>query len=268
LNLKSLISKNLQAIPGKKTNRKILVIESDDWGHVSMPTMSAYHKLQNFGIPVKHCAYSTYDFLENYNDIEILNNFCSSFRYINGSPLKITANFIMANPNFEYIKDSNYSEYRYIDLKETYMMHQGSLATFSSIQESFKNSTLIPQLHGREHLQVNHWLGALRERDNETSYAFDLGVVGHPSEYGKKSGIHFLSAFHVKCLSDLDFIGQSVLDGSRLFNQIFGFQSKTFIAPRYIWPVEVEKIFKKAGIHTLQGTLIQLCPSFKKKNKL
>lgn len=265
INKKS-ISYNFQAILGKKANRKFLIIESDDWGHVSMPSIDAYQKLKDYGVPVDSCPYSTYDALEDHNDIEILNNFCASFRDINGLPLKVTANFIMANPNFEYIKDSNYLKYRYIDLKETYQRHQGSLATFNSICESFKKGTIIPQLHGREHLQVNHWLGALKDGDMETKFAFNLGVFGHPSEYGKKSGIHFLSAYHINNREDINFIGQSVIEASKLFNETFGYHSKTFIAPRYIWPNDIEPYFSKAGIQTLQGTLVQLSPDFRRDN--
>jgi hypothetical protein len=174
----------------------------------------------------------------------------------------------MANPDFESIKSSSFKLYRYKRINETYIEHQGNLDTLYSIKEAYQNGTFIPQLHGREHLQVNHWLRALRNGNNETLLAFQNGIFGHPSVYGKSSGIHFLSAFHISNKEDLEFASNSVLDAAIIFEETFGFKSTTFIAPRYIWPLELEGYFKNAGIMSLQGTQVQLIPQLNNSNEL
>ena len=257
------ISYNLQALLGRKTNRKILVIESDDWGSIRMPSKKSYDNLLNSGIAVDKCPFNTFDSLETTEDIEALNDLCIRFKDKNGKPLKVTANFNMANPDFERIQTDNFEKYHYSDLTETYEHYQGNTRTLDSLLIAIENNVLVPQLHGREHLQVNHWLSAIKANDVETKVAFDNGIWGHPSNFGKRSGINFSSAFHISEFDELEFIGESVIDAARLFEKTFDFKSSTFISPRYIWPIELEMYFKKCGIQTLQGTMIQRYPNLK-----
>jgi len=42
MKLEKALRKNLVNIPGWRTNRKIVVIESDDWGSVRMPSREVY----------------------------------------------------------------------------------------------------------------------------------------------------------------------------------------------------------------------------------
>jgi hypothetical protein len=266
--MKALISRTIASSFGKKIGRKIIVIESDDWGSIRMPSKKAYDNLTKAGINVKNCPYNTYDSLENENDIENLINFCKKFKDKNQKPLKITANFIMANPNFEKIKECNFTSYHYRDLIESYRYYQENDSTFKAIQKAINENIFAPQLHGREHLQANNWLSALKYGDTETLLAFDNGVWGHPSAYEKKSGINFSSAFHVTSNKELEFAKDSVADASTLFQKYFGFKSETFIAPRFIWPNEMEKTFYDCGIRALQGKIVQLKPTIGQDTKL
>lgn len=263
----SFISEQVFGILGKKTKEKIIVIESDDWGLQRMPSKKAFDNLKKAGIPVDTCPYNLNDSLENVEDISRLNDICEIFKDKNGNSLRITANFIISNPDFEKIKESNFEEYSYLKINDIYNLYQGNLNTLTTIKEAYNNGTFIPQLHGREHLQVNHWLNALRNGDNETCLAFNQGVFGHPSVYGQNSGINFLSAFHISTDNELKFIIDSVLDGASIFEEIFGFKSDTFIAPRYIWPLELEIYLKEIGIKSLQGTHVQLVPRLNNINK-
>ncbi len=262
----SFVSEQVFGILGNKTRKKIIVIESDDWGLQRMPSKKAFENLKKAGFPVETCPYNLNDSLENVEDISRLNDFCEKFKDKNGNSLKITANFIMSNPDFEKVKESNFEEYCYLKINDIYNFYQGNLNTLTTIKEAYKNGTFIPQLHGREHLQVNHWLNALRIGDNETWLAFNEGVFGHPSNYGKNSGINFLSAFHISSNNELKFIIDSVSDGALIFKEIFGYKSDTFIAPRYIWPLELESYFKDNDIKSLQGTHVQLIPRLNNKN--
>lgn len=263
------LSINAQGFLGASIGKKYLVIESDDWGLVRMPSKEAFNNLKNMGIPVDTCPYNFYDSLESYEDIEVIHDFCCSFRDCNNNPLSITCNFIMANPDFDAIKKSYYQQYFYHDLNETYINHQNSTKTLEGIKLSSSHGVLVPQLHGREHLQVSHWLQALQSNDLETQIAFDNLVYGHPSKYFERTGIHFLSAFHINTKDELKFISQSIFDASRLFLETFGMYSDTFIAPRYILPSELEVDLKSAGVKLIQGTMVQLKPKIgNNSNKL
>jgi hypothetical protein len=53
---------------------------------------------------------------------------------------------------------------------------------------------------------------------------------------------------------------KNVIDGAHLFESIWGFPSKSFMANCYIWSSDLEPVLKAAGINYLQGSLIQLEP--------
>ena len=59
--LKSAISRNLINIPGFRTNRKIVVIESDDWGMIRMSSLKNIEKFKNKGYKISQCPYNSND---------------------------------------------------------------------------------------------------------------------------------------------------------------------------------------------------------------
>ena len=44
------IRRNLAAIPGWSTRRKLVIFESDDWGSIRMPSVETYKSLHAAGI--------------------------------------------------------------------------------------------------------------------------------------------------------------------------------------------------------------------------
>ena len=42
--------KNISNLPGWRTNRKIVVIESDDWGSIRMPSLTIFEKFALKGL--------------------------------------------------------------------------------------------------------------------------------------------------------------------------------------------------------------------------
>ena len=64
------ILRNIINTFGYKTNRKIVVFESDDWGSIRMPSKLAYSNLLKKGIGVDKSLYDTLDSLEKKEDLE------------------------------------------------------------------------------------------------------------------------------------------------------------------------------------------------------
>jgi hypothetical protein len=264
---KNNISRNIQAAIGWRTKRKILVIESDDWGSIRMPSNNSYSNLLKNGIPVDKSPYNKLDALESEEDIYEIYDFLEKTKDSKNKNLKITANTIMANPNFRKIKESNFNEYHYITLNETYEKYNGNSNVLNLFKEGIKNESFIPQLHGREHLQSIEWLKALKSGDYETLIAFENQVWGHPQTYFKDSKMDFSSAFHILNSNQLDFANRSIHEASKMFKDVFGYQSKSFIAPRYIWDTDIEKTLSVNGIKYIQGKIVQLVPIPNNPNK-
>src|SRR5690554_2556705 len=113
--LKNLI-KNLSNIPGWRTNRKIVVIESDDWGSLRMSSNQAYEYLLKKNLNIDQGAgarYNLYDTLASKEDLAHLFDVLKSVKDKNGDSAKFTAVSLVANPDFTKIKETNYETYYY-----------------------------------------------------------------------------------------------------------------------------------------------------------
>ena len=89
---------------GWSTKRKLLLIESDDWGSIRMPNREVYNLLLSKGLPVDRSRYSKFDTLESQTDLERLFETLAKVKDKNGNAASLTANYLVANPDFEKIK--------------------------------------------------------------------------------------------------------------------------------------------------------------------
>ena len=64
--------KDLYNIPGWHTRRRLVVIESDDWGSIRTPSTEAYNTLLRQGIRVDRDPYCRYDSLATPGDLSNL----------------------------------------------------------------------------------------------------------------------------------------------------------------------------------------------------
>ena len=55
-----------------------------------------------------------------------------------------------------------------------------------------------------------------------------------------------------------------ISDGLNIFYEIFGYPSKTIIAPCYVWPTQIASLLSKKGIKGYQGISYQFNPVFGK----
>lgn len=255
----SLISR-FSNIPGWRTNRKIIVIESDDWGSIRMPDNSTYNYLLSKGLRVDRCPFNKYDCLESGEDLNAVFDVLSRFRDINGNSPVITANFVMANPHFEKIRNENFQTYHYEVFTETFKRYPGHEDSLRLLKEGIDLGYLYPQFHGREHLNVARWMAALQSNMAETRLAFDNNLFGISKHITAEKRESYLAAFDYDGMIEVRSFEKILSEGISIFSQVFGFFSKSFIAPNYIWPSEIEKMLSKLGILYIQGKRIQLSP--------
>ena len=170
LTFKQKIRKNLVNIPGWRSNRKIVVIESDDWGSIRMPSRKIYELLLKKGIPVDINYFTKKDNLESDDDLEALFCILRSFKDKNGNHPVITANAVVANPDFEKIIASDLKKYHYELITETYKSypnHSNVLDIWHN--QGIKEKLFWPQFHGREHLNVAKWMKAINSDQYQES---------------------------------------------------------------------------------------------------
>ena len=246
--------KNLR---GWRTNKKIVVIESDDWGSTRTSSKKALEYLQNAGIKIEHCHYTLYDSLASNDDLELLFDVLNTVKDGNGDPAVLTANFLVANPNFEKIRDSQFQNYYYETLETTfgrYPKHNNALKLW---KDGINQSVFFPQSHGREHINVPRWLSLLRKNDPDTRLMFDLEMFGLSANIGRGKNESHRAAFDGGFNSIVNDRRQIIKDALALFYEQFGYSSESFIAPNYVWDNDVEESLSENGVKYIQGAGVQ-----------
>lgn len=257
---RQILTHNLLNVPGWRTRRHILVIESDDWGSIRMPSKAVYDAFLAKGIAVDKDPYCRYDNLATREDLEALFGTLSSVRDIHGNPAVLTANTVVANPVFDKIKASDFTEYHYepfTDTLDRYPSHDGA---FSMWKEGMQAGVFHPQLHGREHLNVRKWLRMLRAGEPATTAAFELGTFGLTSAVAPTITRNYMGAFNSGLREDTAYYGEVLREGADLFELLFGYRSASFIATTYCWNTAVEPALKACGVKYLQGMVHQCVP--------
>ncbi|WP_163381063.1 polysaccharide (de)acetylase [Cyclobacterium sp. SYSU L10401] len=242
-------------IPGWQTNRKIIVLESDDWGSIRMPSIKSYKVLENAGLFLGKGVggrYNKYDTLASAEDLSMLFEVLTSVKDKNNSSAKITAVSLVANPDFQKIKSSEFQEYYYEPFNTTLERYNKGGA-FQLWQEGFNSGIFLPEFHGREHLNVSAWLRALQQEDKEVLLAFNQGVWG----FNRKQGIGLQAAFDLEYANDLITHKKIVIDGLDLFEKIHGRRARFFVPPNGPINNALEPVAASKGILFMSTPKIQ-----------
>src|SRR5690554_6649173 len=156
--IKSTLSQNLINIPGFRTKRKIVVIESDDWGSIRMPSVEVYEKFIEKGFNIGNSDYNRLDTLENNDDLAMLYEVLHAHSDSLGNPAVLTANVVVGNPDFKKIKESDFQNYFVEPVSETFEKYPKRNKVFDLWREGYENRLFHPQFHGREHVNVVRWM--------------------------------------------------------------------------------------------------------------
>ncbi|MDO9254583.1 MAG: hypothetical protein Q7U54_03650 [Bacteroidales bacterium] len=258
--LKSIITQNIHNFQGWNTKRKIVVIESDDWGTIRMPSKETYNTLLKSGMRVDKCVYNRYDSLASEEDLSALFEVLMHFKDINGKSPVITANTIVANPDFNKIKASGFKEYHYELFPETLKRYPDHSNSFLLWKQGLQEDIFVPQFHGREHVNIHRWMSALQSNLPETRLAFELELFGISTHITTEKRRSYMAALDFDSLSELESQKMILTDGLNQFEKIFGYYSSSFIATNHVWNSAIETELFQAGIRFIQGSSSQYQP--------
>ena len=265
------VGRKLLYYPGWQTTRKIVVIESDDWGSISIPSKEAYQELYSEGVKVHEDPYCKFDGLAEPEDLKLLFDVLTAYKDKKDHHPVITANTIMGNPDFSKIEASNFKEYHYELFTDTLKRSERTRSSFDLWKEGISKNIFFPQFHGREHLHVGNWMSALQSENQQVLKAFRLGTYSIPvaNQLNSKRN-DFRAAFDGNSDEELREIGKSVQEGLRLFEEKFRYPSDTIIAPCYTWHSKMEEMLFEMEVSLLQGIAFQQEPvlgenSYKRK---
>ena len=258
--LKANLFSHIANLPGWRTNRKIVVIESDDWGSIRMPSREVYDILLKRGYPVDVCHYNRNDSLESNSDLEQLFEVLTAFKDKNGNHPVITANNIVANPDFQKIKEADFQKYFYEPFTETLKRYPKHDKVYDLIKEGISKGIFYPQFHGREHVNTFSWIDALSKNEKTTREIFDYGMFTVHLKNNLNCRREFLDSLGTHTEKEMLKIKESVVEGLQLFENLWGYQSKSFIATCYIWHPKVEEYLNDFEIKHIQSGRVQKIP--------
>lgn len=224
------IKKIVSNLPGWQTKRRLVVIESDDWGSIRMPSLAVLKELEEVGINITNHdngRYNSLDTLGSSDDLDALFTTLMKFRDINGRHPVLTALTLTSNPDFDKIANDDFQNYYAEPITETFKKYGigNSLAVW---KEGERNHLFYPEFHGREHLNVKLWLNDLRDQNIQTLEAFRRSFWGFRNT---KNRISYQSAFDLDNLNDLDYHKEVITDGLNRFENLHGRRAQYFVPP-------------------------------------
>lgn len=245
---KSRLRVNVSNIPGWRMKRHIVVIESDDWGSIRMSSLDSFERMLKAGMREDRNHYNTYDALESNADLEGLYDVLSKFKDSTGRHPVMTGVNVVANPVFDKIKENGFTEYVYEPFTETCKRYNSHDRVYELWKKGIEERLFVPIFHGREHLNVQRWLRALREGNKSTLLAFDCGVTGIYNGINDEPIPEFQAAFDIDTIEDLPYQKEVIKTGLDLFEHLYGYRSKYFVPTNGPFNNSLEKDLHEAGI--------------------
>lgn len=237
-----------------RTNRHIVVFESDDWGSIRMSNRKDWDTLLHMGYHVDKRPYERFDTLESAEDLEALFDVLRKYKDSNGNHPVITANMLMTNPDFEKIEKSGFQEYYYEPIAKTYERYFGNAKVLELMKQGVEEGLFMPQSHGREHFNVAQWMKGLQNDDEDLLTAFRYGMCGIAPKAHPEKGNKLLNALLAGNTEEQEEIDNIVAEGLRLFEKMWGFKSHTFVAPCYLWNEQTERVLAANGVELIQSS--------------
>lgn len=264
-----MLKRHISNIPGWKTGRKLLVIESDDWGSIRMPNQKARRRLIDHGVVGDDNRYNRLDTLANAEDLQSLFEVLKRYKDRNGKTAVITPITLSGNPNFEKVEDNNFENYYselFTDTLKRYYSNDQEI--FSLWKEGVNLEIFRPQFHGREHLNVAEWLRALRGGDKATTIAFQEQCWGFHLSGKEHVKIESLqAAFDLYNMEDLEVQSNAIREGLDMFETLFGYRADFFVPPNGPFNNSLEQVAAECGVKYMSKAKRQIEPLGKGKTR-
>ncbi len=258
--LKNRLLWNAKNVVGWRTNRKIVVLAVDDYGNVRLHSKEARERLDKAGLPA-HNRFDKFDTLETRQDLESLFEVLVLVKDKHGRHAVFTPFAVPCNINFEKIKETNYREYYYELIHQTF----GKLSSqqpdayegaWDLMQEGIAKELMVPQFHGREHLNLRIFEEKLFSKDKEV-----LTVLKNRSYTSIKSSryptISATAAFEFWDFEDNERFNEIIEDGLDAFKKVYDFRATNFTPPVGSDHPAIHEALHKNGIKYLDAPLLK-----------
>ena len=258
--MKQVLFDNLKNLPGWKTKRKILVISVDDYGNVRLDSKRARKSMDKAGLKVLS-RFDAYDTLESFRDLEMLYEVLDSVRDSKERAAVFTPFAMPSNINFEAMAEQDYQNYIPENLPETYRKleafqpkaYQGAWDLW---QEGIEKALMVPQFHGREHLNLKSFEAKLAARDIEVLTALKNRSYTSISRSGFPN-ISYTAAYEFEDVRENHSFKFILQDGLDRFEKVYGNKSIHFNSPGGREHPMIHSFLKEKGVKFLDTPFIK-----------
>lgn len=254
MSIKQALIDNIKNIYGWRTNRKIVVISVDDYGNVRLDSKLSREKLDKAGLKV-NSRFDALDTLETRLDLEMLYEVLTEVKDKNGRHAVFTPFALPCNIDFERMANEDYRNYRYEILPVTYEKLAANdpvayESTWSLWKEGINKNIMVPQFHGREHLNLKVFEEKLANCDNEVLTALKNRSYTSISNSGYSS-ISVSAAFEFWEIDENKRFDEIITEGLEYFETVYGYRASHFNPPGGREHPLIHKTLKANGIKYL-----------------
>lgn len=257
---KNTVKLNTKNLIGWRTNRKIVVFSVDDYGNVRLDSKEAREKLNQAGLSVNN-RFDALDTLETRQDLEMLYEALQSVKDKNGRYAVFTPFAVPCNINFEKMAKTGYKKYIYELLPETFsklsvQQPKAYEGAWEIWKDGIESGLMVPQFHGREHLNLKVLEGKLAEKDQEVLSALKNRSYTSISS-NRYETISPMAAFDFWNREENKRFDEIIRDGLKAFEKVYGYRSDHFNPPGGREHPYIHKALKENGIKFIDTPLLK-----------
>lgn len=219
----------LKNLIGKKTNRKIVVIHIDDYGSIRVKNAEARNRMIQAGLPLDNNRYYCFDTLCTTEDLQLMFDVLTSVKDKNGHFACVTPFANVANPDFERIRESEFTQYYRETFVDTFKRLGSAYdGAYELWKQGVSEDIFHPEYHGTEHICVRRFMRALQQGHKSTLLAFDNESVCLSALPGEKQIPFAPSVFNIEKPEDNEPLKEYIKVGCSIFKDKLGYYPKQF----------------------------------------
>lgn len=177
--------------------------------------------------------------------INLLNHLKAHKDTVNRSAV-LTANIVLSVPDLNKINQTSGKYHRNF-------LHENFPVIFDALKQGIKNGNLVPQLHGLEHLNGNAFANLWQQSDPRMPLLNDYTNWWNWESLDSPLQGHYVDGSSLPTMAIDKQEAEELIDtATKVFLQIFDYPSTTTVAPCYLWDDNIEEIWKKHQISSIQ----------------
>ncbi len=258
--IKRSASLNLKNLFGWRTKRKIVVFSVDDYGNVRLNSKKAREAMDSAGIKAQ-TRFDRLDSLETRKDLEMLYDVLKSVKDSNGKHAIFTPFAMPCNLDFEKIAESGFREFHNETLPVTFeklseQQPEAYDGAWKLWQQGMDEGLMVPQFHGREHLNLKVFEEMLAKRDPQVMIPLKNRSYTGFTDSGYSS-IAEMAAFDFWKAEENERFGEIIRDGINKFEEVYGVRPVHITPPVYNIHPSQYPVLKECGIRYIDTALVK-----------